>query len=543
MPTYSDVVAAVLAEAGIEFIFGVPGSLGSVELIEAASNRGIRYVLCSNEASAAVMAGTYGVLRNRPGVCSTGVGPGAAAAFLGVANGWLERAPMLLLTDRYSDAQFRRLQRQRLDQDLIYRPVTKGTFKLAPDSAAVTVRRAIALAMEGRQGPVHIDLPYDVMLAEAEEGDFPPEGGGGRRRYAGRAGGSHPGIEAAAREIARAERPAVVVGLQVNRSGREAEAAFVKFAERLGAPVFASLASKGTLPENHPLAMGVFRGAATEREIIDKADLMVLVGFDVIEIFAPGHWDYPQPVVMLDEVAHNDDIIRPSVEVVADLADSLNGLAEAVSPSEGWNGEDLDSYRAMRRAGMFPDGDGLMPGAVIRIVRECLPDGGIVCADAGSHKVLASDLWESRRPRGFLTSSGLGSMAVSLPAAIAAKLAEPETPVVCLTGDGGFLMRLGDLECAAREGAPIVVVVFNDGYLNLIKIKQDTRNFTRRGTGFMDSDYPAIARGLGFEAVRVETEEGLKEALNRAITSGGPWVIDAAINPDGYLVAKDVRPE
>ena len=132
---------------------------------------------------------------------------------------------------------------------------------------------------------------------------------------------------------------------------------------------------------------------------------------------------------------------------------------------------------------------------------------------------------------------------VALPAAIAAKLAEPETPVVCLTGDGGLLMRLGDLETAAREGAPIVVVVFNDGYLNLIKIKQDKRNFTRRGTGFMDSDYVAASRGLGFEAVHVETEEGLRVALDRAIASGGPWVIDAAINPDGYIAAKDVRPE
>ncbi|MFC1491701.1 thiamine pyrophosphate-binding protein [Nitrospinota bacterium] len=541
MPTYSDVVAAVLAEAEIEYIFGVPGSLGSVELIEAASRRGIRYVLCSNEASAAVMAGTYGVLKNRPGVCSTGVGPGAAAAVLGVANGWLERAPFLVLTDRYSDAQFRRLQRQRLDQDRIYRPITKGTFKLAPDSAAVTMRRAIALAMDGRQGPVHVDQPYDVMLAEADEGDFPPEGSGAR--YAGRTGREHPGLEAASREISRADRPAVLVGLQVNRSGREAERAFVAFAECLGAPVFASLAAKGTLPENHPLAMGTFRGAASEREIIDKADLLVLAGFDVIELFTPGYWDYPQPVVMLDEVAHIDDIIRPRVEVVADLADSLRSLAESVSPSEGWNSEDLDSYRGMRRAPLFQRGEKLMPGAVVRIARECLPDGGIITADAGSHKVLTSDLWECRRPRGFLTSSGLGSMAVGLPAAIAAKLIEPASPVLCVTGDGGFLMRLGDLETAAREGAPIVVVVFDDGYLNLIKIKQDTRRFQRIGSAFRKSDYAAVSRGLGFESVRVDTEEDLKEALTQAFSSGAPWVIDAAINPDGYVSAKDVRAE
>ncbi|MBI2132713.1 MAG: thiamine pyrophosphate-binding protein, partial [Candidatus Tectomicrobia bacterium] len=223
MPTYADVVASVLAEARIEYIFGVPGSLSSVELIEAAAKRGVRYILCSNESSAAVMAGTYGIFRRRPGVCSTGVGPGAAAAVLGATHNWLERAPCLILTDRYSDAQFRRLERQRVDQDLLYRPVTKGTFKVGADSAAVTMRRALALAMEGRPGPVHVDLPYDVMLAQAPEGALAPAPDG--ERHIARAGADHPGLQAAAREIARAQRPALIAGLQVNRSGEAAERA------------------------------------------------------------------------------------------------------------------------------------------------------------------------------------------------------------------------------------------------------------------------------------------------------------------------------
>ena len=182
-----------------------------------------------------------------------------------------------------------------------------------------------------------------------------------------------------------------------------------------------------------------------------------------------------------------------------------------------------------------------MPGALIRIAREILPDNGIMTADAGSHKVLASDIWEVRRPLGYLTSSGLGSMAVALPAGMAAKLVEPATPVLCLTGDGGFLMRLGDLETAVRENIPIVIVVFNDGYLNLIKMKQDTRSFARRGTDFAGTDYVAVSKGLGFDAVRVKSEEALRDALKKAFASGGPWVIDAVINPDGYLVSKNVR--
>ncbi|MDA0999500.1 MAG: thiamine pyrophosphate-binding protein [bacterium] len=538
MPTYADVVAAALADAEIEYIFGVPGSLSSVELIEAAARRGIRYILCSNESSAAVMAGTYGILRNRPGVCSTGVGPGAVAAVHGTAHNWLERAPSLILTDRYSDRQFEKHLRQRLDQDQLYRPVTKGTFRLSAGSAATTMRRAISLAMKGRPGPVHIDLPYDVMCADAPEESFPPEGK--PLRYLARTGSDHPGLMAAADAIARAERPAVIVGLQVNRAGDTAERAFLAFAERLGVPVFASLAAKGTIPENHPLAMGTFRGAESEKEILEKADLLVVVGFDIVELFKPD-WNYPQRVVLIDEVPHKDDVIRPEVEVVADLADSLSALADAVSPSAGWSGEDMESYRNMRRRGLYPGGEGLMPGAVIRIAREHLPDAGIMTADAGSHKVLASDLWETRRPRGYLTSSGLGSMAVALPAALAAKLVEPAAPVLCLTGGGGFLMRIGDLEVAARENLPIVVVIFNDGFLNLIKIKQDTRNFQRRGTRFNDTDYVSVAKGLGFEGARADSEAALAGALAAAFNSGKPWLIDARINPDGYLAAGDVR--
>ena len=127
-------------------------------------------------------------------------------------------------------------------------------------------------------------------------------------------------------------------------------------------------------------------------------------------------------------------------------------------------------------------------------------------------------------------------MAVSLPAALAARLCEPETPVVCFTGDGGLLMRLGDLETAVRERLPIVVVVFNDRALNMIKLQQDRRGFTRNGTAFApDTDFAHIARGFGFEALRVHDEASLDAALGEAIACGRPWLIEAMVNPEGYV--------
>ena len=535
MTTYADVVAAVLADHGIEYIFGVPGSLSSVELIEAASKRGIRYVLCSNESSAAAMAGVYGVMRNRPGVISTGVGPGAVAAVPGVTHLFMERAPALVLTDRYGDAEFRRLPRQRIEQDRVFRPITKGTFKIAQDNAATVIRRAIDLALDGRPGPVHVDLPYDVMLAAAPETDLPAPDT--RRRFLATTGADNPGLAAVIDAIERAQRPVVIAGLQVARSGPTAESAFLDLVEALGVPVLASLAAKGALPEQHPLAAGTFRGVASERALLDKADLIVLIGFDAVEIFTPGVWHYSVPVVSVDETPFVEGPYTPDIEVVADLKDALPVLARGVTRHAGWNREDVDAYRGSRDAALHPssNGKGLMPGAIIRIARERLPDAGIVTVDAGQHKVLTSDLWQTRRPRGFHSSSGLGTMAVAIPAALAAKLVEPAAPVLCLVGDGGFLMRVGDLETAVREELPIVIVVFNDRTLNLIKLQQDRRGYGRVGTSFADCDFAAVARGFGFEATRVSSEADLDAALGEAFASGRPWLIDAVTDSDGYV--------
>jgi acetolactate synthase-1/2/3 large subunit len=529
--SYADVVAATLAEAGIEYIFGVPGSLSSVELIEAASKRGIRYVLAGNESSAAVMAGVYGALTNRPGVVSTGVGPGAAAALHGAAIVHLERDPVLFLTDRFGDEEYRHVPRQRIDQGAAFAPLTKGAFTLHADDAAETMRRAIALTMSGRPGPVQIDLPYDLMQAEADPSQL---------------AASHPhpdplpqgrgNIEDIAAAIAEARRPAVIVGLQVNRSGVEAEEAFTQLAEALGAPVFATLSAKGTLPEQHPLAAGTFRGTNAERVLLDQADLFVMVGFDPVEQFSPNAWPYKAPVVVLDETPPVGAAFEAAVEVIAPLAPALRALSQVVRRAPGWNREDIEAYKKRRETAMQTPGETrLLPQAVIRIARQRLPDDGILTVDAGQHKVLTSDLWETRRRRGFLTSSGLGSMAVAIPAALGAKLVEPNAPVLCLTGDGGFLMRAGDLETAVRENLAIVIVVFNDKALNMIKLQQDRQGYKRLGTSFAGSDFAAVARGFGFEAATVHDEAALDAALTQAFAANRPWLIDAMIDPEGYV--------
>jgi acetolactate synthase-1/2/3 large subunit len=278
---------------------------------------------------------------------------------------------------------------------------------------------------------------------------------------------------------------------------------------------------------------------ASERRLLDQADLFILAGFDPVEIFMPGKWLYNAPIISLDEAPYSEGPYSPDIEIVADLEQALSRLRERVSPGTEWSRADIETYNGRRHTALGrQSGNLLAPEAIIRLTRECLPENGILTVDAGQHKVVTSDLWEARRERGFFSSSGLGTMAVAIPAAIAAKLLERQTPVVCFTGDGGFLMRAGDLETAARERTPIVIVVFNDHVLNLVKLQQDRRGFRNLGVSFAEMDFVQVARGFGFEGRRVQTEAEFTAALQEALRSNRPWLIDAMIDPNGYADAK-----
>lgn len=529
MVTHADVVAKLLADAGIEYIFGMPGSRASVELIEAARKQGVRYILSNNESAAAVMAATYGVLQRRPGVCSTGVGPGATNAVNGIAHAQLERAPVLVFTDRYPDTLYRHLPRQRVDQEQLFRTVTKGSFPIADDSAERSVRRALQLAMEGRPGPVHLDLPDDVMQHPAAGLPEPTP----YTRWDGAVSGDSPAIQALATTIAAAQRPVLVAGLGINREG--CEASLQALAERLQAPVLLAVSAKGSLSDAHPLCGGTFMGSEAAHPLLAQSDLIVTIGLDVVELFEPGLWPYHQRVANIDAVPHQDGLFQPSQELVGAIGPALDALTPLLTPCHGWQQAVISAARHRHQPpAVSSRGERVSPIAALRIMRQVLPAETILTADAGQHKVYASRLWECYQPLGYLTSSGLGTMGVAIPIAITTKLLRPQQPVVALTGDGGFLMRVSELETARREEVPILIVIFDDGYLNLIKIKQEQQGYAVQGSHFAPVDYVQVARGFGFRAARVNQEEALTETLRRAVASGEPWVIDVVIDPEGY---------
>jgi acetolactate synthase-1/2/3 large subunit len=329
MVAYADVIAKLLADAGIGYIFGMPGSRASVELIEAARKQGLHYVLSNNESAAAVMAATYGVLQHRPGVCSTGVGPGATNAVNGVAHAHLERAPMLLFTDCYPAALYRHLPRQRIDQVELFRAVTKGSLPIADDTAERSTRRALQLAMEGRPGPVHLDLPDDVMEHEAAGLPEPLP----CQRWHGALSPSHAVVQSLAATIGQATRPIIVAGLGINRSA--CETPLQTLAEALHAPVLLTISTKGSLADRHPWCGGTFMGSEPQHELIAQSDLIMTIGLDVVELFEPGKWPYHQRVVNIDSVPHLDGLFHPTEELVGDIGAALEALTPLLVPCTG----------------------------------------------------------------------------------------------------------------------------------------------------------------------------------------------------------------
>ncbi len=516
--TVADTLAATLHSYGVRRIFGVPGGGSSLELIDACAARDIAFVLTHTETAAAIMAAVTGELSNAPGVVSTGLGPGTASAVNGVAYGYLDRAPMLVLTDGYHrpDADF--VSHQRFDQAALMRPVTKAQTCMTVQSSADRLAQMLDTALAAPSGPVHVEMSAAVASAAAD--------GGAVARPAPTDGQPGGEIAHARRLLAGARRPAMVVGLQARNSA--CAGAIAAFTRALACPVMTTYKAKGVFADGDPLHAGLFTGGQREAPWLADADLLLLCGVDPVELIA-SPWPYDMKVLNITEVAEQPHYCTPTATVIGPLAESLATLQNA---GHAANWDDRPGPMAL------PDSDGaavgLAPQAIVRLAAACAPRETRLAVDAGAHMLAPMAMWPARAPNDVLISNGLSTMGFALPAAIAAALETPARPTLAITGDGGLTMCVGELATAAREKARIVVVVFNDAALSLIDLKQQQRGFPTRGVRYPRSDFAQIAKGFGCRARRVDNESALEAALTQAFAEDGPALIDATVDPTGY---------
>ena len=527
MSTTVEVLASAIKEAGTPFIVGHPGG-ESVELMDAARQRDMRFILMKQEVAGAMLAATWGEITGSPGVCLSTRGPGAANMVNGVAYAALDRAPLIAITDQYSGPTYETGLRQRIDQQAIYSPLVKWSTSVDAKAIRQQILRAMRFTTGMPPGPVHFDMPQSETTKEASElansatllpDVLIPDP-------------DRKSLQVPLDMLAKARKPVILVGMGVLWCKAAAE--LVAFAEQFGAPVLTTAKCKGVIPEDHPLRAGCIIGGLIERKLVGEADLIVTVGLDAIEL-QPKPWPYGAPVLALSTHAGTDALVPASPDVVGDLRVLLARLAEWAQPGTGWGEGVARVFRQDVNDALDTPATGFAPQRVMEVARACLPRDPVATCDAGASRLLVGQKWESYGARAFLTSNGLGSMGYAVPGALAARLAHPGRPVVAFTGDGGCMMAIADIQTSVREGLPIIVVVLDDQEIGLIRVKQEIKGIPRYGVGIGGIDWGKLAEGLGADGTVVDSEAGLQSAVKAALASGRTTIIGVQIDPSGYV--------
>jgi acetolactate synthase-1/2/3 large subunit len=458
-----------------------------------------------------------------------------SASATGLAHAFLDRSPLIYLSDRHPAAALAFATHQAFDHAAFLTPIVKGSVTVTAESASHWIAHAAQLALKEPRGPVHLDLPADV----AGQAAVPF------------AASVHPtpvtqpsaaDLDTAAAMIRRAKRPVVLVGLQC----RGGDAKWLRaFCEALPAPVLATYKAKGALPDPHPLALGIFTGGALEEPVVGRADLIITFGLDTVEMI-PRRWSYDAPVLSLLRApsgasAGGGSYFTPALEVVGHLGLILEELAPRLREHHAdWDVVEVDHLRRERQRALEIAVPGLAPHRIVQIAREYTPAGTIATADAGAHMFQAAEYWQAVSPGEFLISNGLATMGFALPAAIAAQLVYPERRVLCLTGDGGFMMVASELETMARLRLPITVIVFNDAALSLIEVKQEQKGYAGASMRYAGPDLAALAKSFGVAARVAKDEAAFTGALVAAQGEAGPLLIDARIDSSGYRAMLEI---
>src|SRR5262245_27633391 len=315
-----DVLAQAFKDAGTPFIVGHPGG-ESVELMEAARQRQMRFLLMKQEVAGAMLASTWGDITGSPGICLSTRGPGAANMVNGVAHAFLDRSPLIAITDAYSRPTYETGLRQRINQLAIYEPIVKWSTTIDAKTVRQQVRRAIRTATSEPPGPVHFELPQSETAREAGEYLAEPSLVANRIVPGPERADLKPALEA----LRRSRRPILLAGLGVFWSKASGE--LVKFAERIGAPVLTTSKCKGAIPEDHPLRAGCIIGGIIEKNLVSQADLIVTVGLDAVEL-QPKAWPYTTPVLSLATTPSLDALVPADPEIIGELKSLLAALAQ-----------------------------------------------------------------------------------------------------------------------------------------------------------------------------------------------------------------------
>jgi len=528
--TGAELTIELLERQGITQLAGIPGG-ANLPLYDALSRSSIRHILARHEQGAGFIAQGMARVSGRPAVCFATSGPGATNVLTALADAHLDSIPVICITGQVPLPLIGSDAFQEVDIYGMSLPVTKHNFLVRTvDELMTVIPEAFRIAASGRPGPVLIDIPKDVQLAEIDFEDWPAPGRADSPQAA-----SEEAIERAALAIEAAERPVLYLGGGVVHAGA-AELART-LAERNELPTVMTLMALGSLPEHHPLSLGMLgmHGAAATNHALHRCDLLIVFGarFDDratgrLSEFCPG-----ADVIHCDiDASEIHKVRRADIPLRGDVKWTLERLLARISrrARAEWREEIAELARRYPSPARSEALD--RPQDLIRRIGNLLGPDAVVATDVGQHQMWTAQAYPFSRPRQWLTSGGLGTMGFGLPAAIGAALAEPQRPVVCFSGDGSILMNLQELATAAEQGLNIKLVLLNNGALGLVRQQQDLFYGGNRFASDLgvSPDFCAIARAFGWSTLDLSASGYDPEALAEALDAPGPQFIHVAID-------------
>ncbi len=532
-------IAGALQRAGTRLVFGVPGGGPNLDVVGAAAGAGLRFVLAHGETSAAIMAATCADLTGSPGAVVVTRGPGLASAINGIAHSSLDRLPLVVVADTVPARDAGRISHQRLDQDALAGSVAKATVTADSDDPERAAELAVRLALVPPAGPVVVNVdPDGTSDPLGARSPVPPADG---HAAADEPAGVHGNALAALGDALRtARRPVMLLGLGALRHASAVRAALAGS----GIPVLHTYRARGIVPDCSAEAAGLFTGGTMESPLLAAADLIIGLGVDPVELI-PAPWDYQGRTFLATEYpAGSAGYFSGGSEIVTPLPAAAKMLAahraghrwpEAAGRTAKQDVIDRLGWVAVAAPGQ------MTPQDVVTTARGIAPVQTIATVDSGAHMLAVMPLWPVDEPQRLLISSGLATMGYALPAAIGAALCSPGVPVIAFTGDGGLGMTLMEIETAVRLGLRVIVVVFNDSALSLIKIKQRASGQGGdEAVGYGRTSFAAVAEAMGAAAASVGERTELAGALTAALGRDGPTVIDARVDPAGYPALLDL---
>ncbi|MFK2822411.1 acetolactate synthase large subunit [Arcobacter sp. YIC-80] len=526
----SDLFVKALENEGVEYIFGIPGE-ENLDLLESLRQSKIKLILTRHEQAAGFMAATYGRLTGKVGVCLSTLGPGATNFATSAAYAQLGGMPILMITGQKPIKKSKQGRFQIIDIVNMMKPMTKYSKQVVNgNNIPSMVREAFKVATTERPGAALIELPEDIAEEEVDYNIYPVRD----LKYP---HANKDVILDAVRMIEKAKRPLLLIGAGANRN--RIGNALTNFVNETGIPFFSTQMGKGVIDENHKLCLST---AALSQDdfihcAIDRADLIINVGHDVIEkppFFMDNSEDGTKVIHVNFFASDVDDTYFPQLDVLGDIASSINSLTTAISVQDHW---DFDYYKRMVKEikthlnkyfgdNRFP----ILPQRVVRVVRQALDHEDIVTLDNGVYKIWFARNYRCAQSNTLLLDNALATMGAGLPSAMAAKMVNPDKKVVAVCGDGGFMMNSQELETAVRLKLDLTVIILNDNAYGMIKWKQTGMGFDTFGLDLDNPDFVQYAKSYGATGHRPTSCEEFEKTLDECVNGKGVHLIDLAVD-------------